>query len=260
MPELPEVERYRAAAEGALGRVVARVDAPDRWYLKGGITAEVLDRVLTGRAFTTARRIGKLLLLDVDAGPTVGIRFGMTGSLLVDGQPTIERLRHTPVRHEEVWVRWAVGFADGGLLAVRDPRRLGGVSLDPDLTSLGPDALTIGPAALAAALRGSSTALKARLLDQSRVAGIGNLIVDEVLWRASLSPLRPAGSLAPADERRLHRRLRSTLLDLIERGGSHLGDLVDERHPGGCCPRDGAPLRRSVAGGRTTWWCPRHQR
>jgi formamidopyrimidine-DNA glycosylase len=92
------------------------------------------------------------------------------------------------------------------------------------------------------------------------VAGIGNLIADEVLWRAGLSPLRPAGSLTAAEVRRLHRHLVSTLSRLIEQGGSHLGELVDERHPDGRCPRDGAALTRSVVGGRTTWWCPRHQR
>ena len=112
------------------------------------------------------------------------------------------------------------------------------------------------PAALAAALRGSEAPLKARLLDQSRVAGVGNLIADEVLWRAGLSPLRPAGSLSPAEVRRLHRHLRRTLDDLIERGGSHLGDLMEERHPGGRCPRDGTELVRSTVGGRTSLVVP----
>ena len=156
-------------------------------------------------------------------------------------------------------MRWSTRFADGGVLAVRDPRRLGGVTLDPDLGRIGPDALAVTTSGLARALDGSMTALKARLLDQSRVAGIGNLIADEVLWRAGLSPVRPAGSLSPAEVRRLHRHLRLTLGLLSERGGSHLGDLVDERHPGGLCPRDGAALVRGVVGGRTTWWCPRHQ-
>jgi formamidopyrimidine-DNA glycosylase len=260
VPELPEVEQYRAAAELALGRIIASVHSPDDWYLKGGVTGPVVEAALVGRSFVAARRIGKLLLLDVDEGPTVGIRFGMTGTLLVDGAAAIERLRHTPARDDRKWVRWAVGFADGGSLAVRDPRRLGGVTLDPDLARFGPDALTITLAQLARALDGSTTALKARLLDQSELAGIGNLIADEVLWRAGLSPLRPAGSLTPAEVRRLHRHLRLTLDALLERGGSHLGNLVDERHPDGRCPRDGAELARAAVGGRTTWWCPRHQR
>ncbi len=259
MPELPEVEQYRVAAEAALGRPITAVDSPDDWYLKGGVTGSVLEGALVGRSLIAARRIGKLLLLDVDDGPTVGVRFGMTGTLMVDGAAAIERLRHAPAGHDRSWVRWSTRFADGGMLAVRDPRRLGGVTLDPDLGRIGPDAVAITPSGLARALNGSATALKARLLDQSRVAGIGNLIADEVLWRAGLSPARPAGSLSPAEVRRLHRHLRLTLDLLIERGGSHLGDLVDERHPGGLCPRDGAGLIRGVVGGRTTWWCPRHQ-
>ncbi len=91
------------------------------------------------------------------------------------------------------------------------------------------------------------------------MAGIGNLIADEVLWRAGLSPQRAATSLSPAELKRLHRHLGRTLSDLTERGGSHLGDLMDERHPGGVCPKDGSPLERTTVGGRTTWWCPVHQ-
>ncbi len=260
MPELPEVERYRTAAEAVLGRTIVAVEAPDDWYLKGGVTAAQLKGALLGGVFTQARRIGKLLLLDVDLGPTLGIRFGMTGTLVVDGTAAIERLRSTSVRAEPGWVRWAAAFAGGGTLAVRDPRRLGGVTLDPDVSRLGPDALTVGRSALAAALGGSASALKARMLDQSRLSGVGNLVVDEVLWRSGLSPLRPAGSLSATEVRRLHRHLVGTLAALIDRGGSHLGDLTDERGPGGRCPRDGAALVRAVVGGRTTWWCPLHQR
>jgi len=144
-------------------------------------------------------------------------------------------------------------------MVVHDPRRLGGISLDPDLSGLGPDASSVGVAGLTAALAGSSAPLKARLLDQSRLAGVGNLIADEVLWRAGLSPLRPASSLSPPEVRRLHRNLIRTLADLNERGGSHLGDLMDERRLGGVCPKDGNPLTRSTVGGRTSWWCPAHQ-
>jgi formamidopyrimidine-DNA glycosylase len=141
-----------------------------------------------------------------------------------------------------------------------DPRRLGGVELDPDLSALGPDALGLTAAELRTALAGARVALKARLLDQSRVAGVGNLIADEVLWRAGLSPLRIAGDMAPVTVRRLHTHLTTGLAELIERGGSHMGDLMPERRVGGRCPRDGTPLVRATVGGRTTWWCPKHQK
>jgi formamidopyrimidine-DNA glycosylase len=109
-------------------------------------------------------------------------------------------------------------------------------------------------------LAGSAAPLKARLLNQSCLAGVGNLIADEVLWRAGLAPVRPAASLSRNEVRRLHRHLGRTIADLIERGGSHRGDLMEQRHPGGICPRDGTALARSTVGGRTSWWCPAHQR
>ena len=254
-----EVERYRNLAEQALFRVVASVDSPDKWFVKGGISPSALTSVVVGQRFSDARRIGKLLLLGMEAGPVVGIRFGMTGSLRVDGDGAVGRLLYSSTRYDPAWDRWAVNFADGGRMVVHDPRRLGGVTLDPDTSHLGPDAAGLGAAGLGRALDGSTVPLKARLLDQSRIAGIGNLIADEVLWRAGLSPLRPSASLSPAELLRLHRHLVRTLADLTERGGSHLGDLMNERHPGGLCPKDGASLSRSTVGGRTSWWCPVHQ-
>ena len=216
---------------------------------------------LVGRALVAARRRGKLLLLDTTGdGPVLGLRFGMTGRLIVDGASGIDELLYAPRRTELRWDRFGLGFADGGSLRLQDPRRLGGVELDPDEERLGPDALTVTGAELTGALAGSRVALKARLLDQHRLAGVGNLIADEILWRAGLSPLRPAGELTPAEVRRLHRHLRSGLALLIERGGAHTGDLGPHRRPGGRCPRDGTELIRSTVGGRSSWWCPRHQR
>ena len=259
MPELPEVESYRRTAEAALGRTVSSVSAPDPWFIKGGADGPAVRRALVGHRPTAARRIGKLLLLDVEGAPTLGIRFGMTGRLLVDGESGTDRLVYAPRRHDPKWDRFSIDFSDGGSLVVHDPRRLGGILLDPDVSGLGPDAATVTLSALAAALRGSKAPLKARLLDQSRLAGVGNLIADEALWRSRLSPLRPAGSLSPAEVRRLHRHLLGTIGDLTGRGGSHRGDLMEERRVGGRCPRDGTELVRSTVGGRTSWWCPSHQ-
>lgn len=260
MPELVEVETYRALAEAALDRTIGGVRAPDAWYLKSGTTAAALADALVGHRFVEARRIGKLLLLDVDGGPTLGLHFGMGGRLVVDGRVSIDRLVYTTAAPRPEHDRFGVDFVDGGSLLVRDPRRLGAVVLAPDEARLGPDAATIALAGLREVLATGTAPLKARLLDQSRLAGVGNLIADEVLWRASLDPRRPAASLQPAELRRLHRHLRRTLADLGRRGGSHTGDLFEHRRPGGRCPRDGAELERTAVGGRTTWWCPAHQR
>ncbi|HTT86280.1 MAG TPA: DNA-formamidopyrimidine glycosylase family protein, partial [Acidimicrobiales bacterium] len=251
--------------ERALGRPIASVAVHDPRFVRGPVSSRGLARVLRGASFSSAERRGKLLVLALVGTPAatghrLGIRFGMTGRLLVDGRIGVERLVHAGDRHDPRWDRFVVRFAEGGDLVVRDPRLLGGVLLDPDPSRLGPDATTVTPAQLHAALAGSAAPVKARLMDQAKLAGVGNLIADEVLWRASLAPQRRAGSLTAAELRRLHRHLRGTLDDLDRRGGSHLGDLMPARRHGGRCPRDGAELVRSTVGGRTSWWCPRHQR
>jgi formamidopyrimidine-DNA glycosylase len=257
VPELVEVELYRRAADRVVGSPIERVEVVDERFVRG-TTARRLRQSLSGRTVTGTDRIGKLLLVRTD-GPTVGLRFGMTGVLGVDGDDTLDELVYGPTRRDPAWIRLRI-VTPAGELFVRDPRILGSVELDPDTSRLGPDALAITAAELSAALAGSATAVKARLLDQHRVAGIGNLAADELLWRASLDPTRRAGSLDGVEVRRLHRHVRSTMADLLERGGSHMGRMTDQRRPGGRCPRDGTPLVRATVGGRTTWWCPVHQR
>ena len=261
MPELAEVDAYRRLATQALGRRIAEVEAPDAWYLRGGLDATALADALVGRRFVDARRIGKLLLLDTDDdGPVLGLRFGMSGRLLVDGTAGVDQLLYSSDQDLERWDRFGVRFADGGDMRIRDPRRLGGVELSPPEDRLGPDALSVTVADLTAALDRSRAPLKARLLDQARLAGVGNLAADEILWRAGLDPGRPAATLTPKEVARLQEQLVGTLRDLIAKGGSHMGDLIRERRPGGACPQDGTPLVRRTVGGRTTWSCPKHQR
>jgi formamidopyrimidine-DNA glycosylase len=228
----------------------------------------VISRVLPGHRFTTARRRGKLLLLDTErpadagadgSGPTLGLHLGMTGRVIVDGLAAGEPLRYASNRENTAWHRFTIRFADGGSLALRDPRRLGAVELDPAEDRLGPDAFTVNVSLLRAAIGTRRTAVKAALMNQAIVAGLGNLLVDEILWRAGIAPDRVASTLDRAEEARLARSISTTLRVLGRRGGSHTGDLMAARHPGGFCPRDGAPLRRDTVGGRTTYWCPVHQ-
>jgi len=264
MPEILEVELYRGLAEKALWRTIDKVWMVDARYGRGGTTARGLQHALGGHRFTAARRRGKLMLLDADDGPTLGVRFGMTGGLVVDGNQALDRLLYGPGIFDEKWVRARVTFADGGHLLLHDPRRFGSLELTPDEARLGLDALSVTLAELSAALasnpvRASGSApLKARLMDQTRLAGVGNLLADEILWRAGLDPQR-RDPLGPTELRTLHKALRATLRQLGRRGGSHMGDLMEERHAGGRCPRDGAELRTATVGGRTTWWCPLHQ-
>lgn len=254
-----EVELYRQVADLAVGRTITRVHAPDAWFLKRGTTERSVRSALRGQAVTGTRRVGKLLLVDT-TGPTLGLRFGMTGRLVVDGRAPIERLEYSSARVEPGWVRFALGFDGVGDLHLVDPRRLGGVELDPDESRLGVDALAVRPASLRDLLARSRAPLKAWLLDQGHLAGVGNLLADEILWRAGLDPARPAASLDAAEVRRLHRHLHATIHELTGRGGSHTGDLQVARVRGATCPRDGTPLLRRTIGGRTTYSCPQHQR
>jgi len=258
VPELVEVELSRQLAGALAGRRVRSVEVPDPYASPLGPRA--LAQALIGTEFGLPRRRGKLLLLDTD-GPTLALHFGMSGRLRLDGRTALGPLRYAPSGLEVRWLRFSLGLEDGGRLELFDPRRLARVTLDPDEESLGPDAATLTLAQLRSALgRGHRSALKACLLDQRRVAGIGNLICDEVLWRSGLAPSRPAGSLGETELHRLHRQLRKTIALLLDQGGSHTGTLTPLRRRGSRCPKDGSPLARSVVGNRTTYWCPAHQR
>ncbi len=245
-----------------IGRRVASVEAT-RGYLRSELSAQHLRDAIGELVVADVRRVGKLLLLDLGSGAgststTVGLRFGMTGRLVVDGAAPIDQLLYTTSATDPSHQRFALGF-DHGALAIVDPRRLGSVELAPDESVLGPDAFGVTAACVTTAMKGGHGPLKARLLDQSRLAGIGNLIADETLWRCGLSPTRSAGDLDENEAATLAAAIRDTVAELLDRGGSHTGDLQEHRVRGALCPRDGAPLRRDKVGGRTTFWCPAHQ-
>ncbi len=259
MPEILEVEAARKVLEArALGREIVKVHAPDTWFMKRGTTAPALRHALVGNVFTVARRRGKQLVLDTgDPDVRIGLHLGMSGRVLVDDTEAGDPLVYASNRRVAKWHRFGVHFADGGDFMLRDPRRLGAVELDPDESRLGPDAMTLSYKELDAALDRRAAPIKAVLLDQHRVAGLGNLLVDESLWRAAIDPARPPADIGGAERKNLHKAIRATLRTLDRRGGSHTGDMP--RGGGAVCPRDGSPLARATVGGRTTYWCPSHQ-
>lgn len=259
MPEGVEIELYRSAAAAVVGRTIERVSAPDAYFVKGGWEPGDLVESIPGRSVTAVRRIGKLLLLGLDGGDELGLRFGMTGRLVVDDRAAVDELEYGSDRDDPAWDRFSLDFAGGGSLRINDPRRLGGVELNPNVDRLGPDLFDATPGVIRRRVACSDAPLKARLLDQGAIAGVGNLIADETLWRAGLDPARPASSLTPTEARRLSDNLRRVAVELLEGGGSHTGRLQPQRVRGGRCPRDGTPLRRRTIGGRTTYSCPRHQ-
>ncbi|MEM9466047.1 MAG: DNA-formamidopyrimidine glycosylase family protein [Actinomycetota bacterium] len=258
MPEMLEVEAYRQAADPVIGRTISGVHAPDDWFTKGETTPRLLGAVLPGLRIVGTRRIGKLMLVDTD-GPVLGLRFGMTGRILVDDSAPIAALEYSSDRDDPAWDRFGLDFAEGGSLVIRDPRRLGGVELDPDEGRLGPDAASVTLKPFREIVTSSSAPLKARLMDQAKLAGLGNLLADDTLYRAGIAPDRPANTLGADEVARLHRAMRRSIDQLGRRGGSHTGDLQPHRVRGGLCPRCPIELRRDEVGGRTTYWCPQCQ-
>ncbi len=187
-------------------------------------------------------RRGKFLWAETDGGPDLGLHLGMAGRIVLDEEPI-------------GWDRFVLEFADGGRLALRDKRRLGRAVIEPDFTHVGPDAAEVSRDVFRERVGRGTMALKARLLDQRTIAGVGNLLADEILWRARLSPLRPAGSLSLEELDALRRVVRAALRDAIRLGGAHTGDFIAARRRGALCPRCGAEVSRATVGGRTTFWC-----
>lgn len=278
MPELPEVESARQTIEAAaLDRTIADVDDTDTYECRPHAPGEI-RAALVGRSLTVAHRQGKSMWCDTSgvdgdaaSGPTLGIHLGMSGRILVtgpDGELTeggdwqggrYGKGGEEPDR-KAVWDRFTIAFADGGTLRLFDKRRLGRVRLDPDLSHLGPDAEQVGAKELAARVGRGTAPLKARLLDQSVVAGVGNLLADETLWQAKLSPRRPADELTARELKRLHTALHAATAAAIANGGVHTGEIIGFRSAGSHCPRCGTEMTRATIGSRTTWWCPKEQR
>jgi formamidopyrimidine-DNA glycosylase len=272
MPELPEVEiARRLIADQALHRRIVEVDDSDSYVVRPHSPGE-LRNALTGRSLIAAHRRGKTIWLETSrtggtaapGGPEFGIHLGMSGRIVVTGPDGSVTEGGDPRRYgarpdKAQWRRLTITFADGGSLVLLDPRRLGRVWLNPDISALGPDAGHITPAQFRALITKGTTAVKARLLDQSKIAGIGNLLADEILWQARVSPLARADSLSAAQVNRLYRALKSVLESASAQGGAHTGCIIAARHPGGTCPRDGAPMVHGTVGGRSTWWCSREQ-
>jgi formamidopyrimidine-DNA glycosylase len=277
MPELPEVESARAAVErAALGRRIAEVDDTDSWVCRPHAPGEIRDALL-GRTLTGAFRRGKSMWCETSGvgtsgppGPVLGLHLGMSGHLLItdpagrldEGGDWLGRRAGRAAERaadKPVWVRFGLTFDDGGSLRLFDQRRLGRVRLDPAVEALGPDAQQIRPKEFAARMGRSRAPVKARLLDQSVIAGVGNLLADETLWQAKIAPTRPSDALSATEVSRLLRSLRRAAAAAIEHGGVHTGRVIEFRRAGAHCPRCGTEMRRATVGGRTTWWCPREQ-
>lgn len=258
MPELPDVEGFRRIlADHANGERIERVRVSDAGAVRD-TTPRRLDRAVRGRRFRRPRRHGKWLVAPTEGGPTVLLHFGMTGSLSWHAKDEPEH------RHDRV-----VFELGDGELRYRDMRKLQGVRLatgDADLNralgELGPDALDISRECFDELVTTRRGRLKSVLTDQTLIAGLGNLLADEVCWHAKINPARPARDLDDAERIRLYRAMRRVLRESIkdERVPPRPTWLTGVRDdPDPACPRCGTRLDRRRVGGRATLWCPHCQ-
>jgi formamidopyrimidine-DNA glycosylase len=255
MPELPDVEHFRRFLAGrATGARIQRVVTTDPQILRNASPA-ALDGAMRGHRFEEPERHGKWLMAWT-TGPAVLIHFGMTGQL---GWAGSQEARATPRhRHDRM-----VFETDRGELRYRNMRKLGGVWLAHDrdeasrmLARLGPDALHVSPRLFRAALGRRRGQVKAALMDQAVVAGVGNLAADEALWQARIHPARRLEDLTEEERRRVERSVRRVLRTWVDRFEDlPRGWLLPVRRPDGTCPRCRTPLARTLVGGRTTYFC-----
>lgn len=275
MPELPEVETVRLGLEPFVaGRTIESI-----WIGRGDLRRTVPEgfgQMVVGRRVVALERRGKVLLWRLDDGGTVLIHLGMSGRIGISAS------RDAPLLHDHV--RFAL--ESGDTVTFHDPRRFGFVDhaaageleRDPLLARLGPEPLADGFAGpvLAARLAGRSQPIKLALLDQTVVAGLGNIYVCEALFRARISPFAAAGSLGPRRIAGLVAAIRAVLAEAVAAGGS---TLKDHRRPdgglgyfqmsfrvydrgGGACDsgKAGHAIKRVVQSGRSTYYCPECQR
>jgi formamidopyrimidine-DNA glycosylase len=274
MPELPEVETVRRALESTVrGRTIRTVRLSGH-KLRDAVPA-TLPRRLRGRTVTALRRHGKYLLIDLDGGLTLLSHLGMSGRWLFHNPPAPELPRHVHVR---------IHFADGTELWFQDPRRFGllravtteRVGSDPAMAGLGPDPVATPPSGpgLADEARRARINVKSFLLDQRRIAGIGNIYASEILHRAGVDPRRRAGTLTLEEWSAVARETSRVLGEAIQRFGTTFQmyrTLLNEPgaygerlmvydRAGDPCRTCGTPIRRIVQAQRSTYFCPSCQK
>ena len=273
MPELPEVETVARGLRAALpGRRILTVSLGKTDFIDD---PAALEQTLPGCRITAVRRHGKFLVLDLesahadDARPSLLVHLGMTGQLVVCPS-------EAPVMpHTHVFL----ALDDGRELRYTDIRRFGRMRIVADaarestLGELGLDPLEATEQEFTSKLRGRRARIKALLLDQRVLRGMGNIYSDESLWRARIHPARLGSTLKPRELRNLHRAVRAVLLEAIRLRGSSVSDYVDSdgqrgefqlRHrvyqrTGKKCVRCGTKIRRAIVAGRSSHFCPRCQ-
>jgi formamidopyrimidine-DNA glycosylase len=260
MPELPEVETFKRYLDStSLHQRITNVEVRDAYVLKR-VSARQLARQLKGRRFKNSHRHGKHLFVRADEELWLRLHFGMTGSL-----EYLDRDEVAPKTARVIFY-----FSDNCRLAFDDQRKFGEIELIKDIDEflqtrgLGPDALAVSLSQFKAILGKHRGVVKAILLNQQLIAGIGNLYADEILFRAHMHPATDAARLSLKDQARLFHAMRH----VVEKAIALKTDfnrlpkswLFTHRGKGGKCPCCGRRLKSATIGGRTAWFCPHCQK
>jgi formamidopyrimidine-DNA glycosylase len=262
VPELPEVETVARSIAPIVGRRIVSAEFTCVRILRGD--PDRMSAALAGRRIRGIRRRGKFIVIDLDGGQCLTVHLGMTGKLLLGG---------TPGRHTHALVN-----LDRGVLRYEDQRQFGKIEvslgLPGRLEKLGPEPLEVTLADFAARLKRRKARIKAVLLDQHFIRGVGNIYADEALFRAGIHPLTLSSRLRPERVKRLHGAIVEVLTQAIEKGGSSISDYVDAegrkgffqlehrvyQRTGEPCLNCGAPIRRMLVAQRGTHFCFHCQR
>lgn len=266
MPEFVEVEAYANTVRPAIGGTITGIDLRDERLLRRadeGFDAEAshVSGVMGGAEITDVSRIGKLLLIHLSGDHTIGLTFGLRGLLILDGEIAradgTRRTRSAEPEH----IRLVIEIDGTRELILEDMIRLATLQIDPDTSILGPDILDIDKQQFRELLDGSRAAIKGLLMNQRHIAGIGNLIADEILFQGKVVPSRTAGDITGDDLDTLWQGLRTTRDRVLEKNGSHRGVMIQSgaREQGAHCPRCDVEMQRVKIAGRTSYFCPAHQ-
>lgn len=258
MPELPDVETYRAyLASKVLHKKIADVKIRDRLILR---SSERSIRSIRGKRFTNTARHGKHCFLGLTVGGFLALHFGMTGSV---------EYRESGKANSE-HVRLIISFSGGGTLAFIDMRRLGKVRVIKSMqdflvkNGLGPDALSVGREDFENMLRSWKGMIKALLMDQRQIAGLGNIYCDEILYHSGTNPRKSASKLDSSEIGRIYSSMKKVLKTAIQRradlGTMPANYLLKRRKKGASCGFDGGKIERVKVGGRSTYYCTTHQK
>lgn len=263
MPELPEVETVTRSIRPLVGRRIASAEFRGLRVLRGG-DPEKMAAALAGRRIAGVKRYGKFILMSLEGGGYLVIHLGMTGRLLLGGPPG----KHTH----------AILTLDRGVLLYDDSRQFGCLEyhreFPPRVAKLGPEPLEVPLEDFTAALRRRKTRVKALLLNQGFLRGLGNIYADEALFRAGIHPLAIACRLRRDRARRLYDAIAAVLTEAIAAGGSSISDYVDAQgrkgffqfshrvyqRTGEPCVTCGTPIRRVLVAQRSSHFCPKCQK